>query len=72
MGTAVPDFADQASEYEEAARASAVRRALSVPKGDGRTHCIDCGEEIPEARRAADPGAVTCIDCQRDRERATR
>ncbi|WP_245702182.1 TraR/DksA C4-type zinc finger protein [Thalassobaculum litoreum] len=68
----MPDAADRASEHEEALRAMALKRVLSVPTARGRNDCIDCGEEIPEARRAADPSTVTCIDCQRDRERPAR
>ncbi|WP_215906220.1 TraR/DksA C4-type zinc finger protein [Thalassobaculum litoreum] len=68
----MPDAADRASEYEEAQRDMALKRALCVPAAEGRDHCIDCGGEIPAARRAADRSAVTCIDCQRDRERLAR
>ena len=25
--------------------------------------CIECDEEIPEARRVALPGIKTCVDC---------
>ena len=32
--------------------------------GAGETHCQRCGEEIPEARRLALPGARTCVPCQ--------
>lgn len=28
------------------------------------THCIECGEDIPQARREAVPGCRTCADCQ--------
>lgn len=43
----------------------AVRLARAkLPSGAGETHCQVCGEEIPEARRKAMPGARTCIDCQ--------
>ena len=35
-----------------------------MPIGEGSTHCQECGEEIPAARRAALPGARTCIPCQ--------
>jgi len=28
-----------------------------------RTHCIDCGDPIPEARRKARPGCIRCIQC---------
>jgi phage/conjugal plasmid C-4 type zinc finger TraR family protein len=30
------------------------------------THCKDCGEEIPEARRRVVPGVKFCIECQDD------
>ena len=29
-----------------------------------RGFCEDCGDPIPEARRAASPGARRCVDCQ--------
>ncbi len=35
-------------------------------------HCIDCGEPISPARLAAQPGAVRCIECQRDFEMNSR
>lgn len=28
------------------------------------TECLDCGEEIPEKRRQAQPGCRRCIECQ--------
>ena len=43
-----------------------VRRAKSqLPQGPSATHCQDCGEPIPEARRAALPGVRLCVACQR-------
>lgn len=39
-----------------------------MPVGDGASHCIECGEEIPELRRRALPGAVTCVNCQSGRD----
>jgi phage/conjugal plasmid C-4 type zinc finger TraR family protein len=42
-----------------------VRRAKSrLPQGPSATHCHDCGESIPEARRLALPGVRLCIACQ--------
>ena len=42
-----------------------VRRARSrLPEGKGATHCAECGEEIPLARREALPGVVLCVACQ--------
>lgn len=32
------------------------------------TECLDCGETIPEARREAIPGVMTCCECQRKQE----
>jgi len=39
-----------------------------LPAGEGATHCIECGDEIPAARRAALPGARTCVHCQSGRD----
>jgi phage/conjugal plasmid C-4 type zinc finger TraR family protein len=39
-----------------------------LPVGEGATHCIECGDEIPEARRRALPGARTCVACQSGRD----
>lgn len=30
--------------------------------------CVDCGEEIPAARRERLPGVTTCVPCQTRRE----
>ncbi|WP_050930225.1 DksA/TraR family C4-type zinc finger protein [Aestuariivita boseongensis] len=54
----------EASINDELARLKA-RRA---PVGDSLTHCADCEEEIPEARRQAIPGVKLCIDCQQERD----
>jgi len=40
-----------------------------LPAGEGTDHCVECGEEIPEARRRALPGARTCVACQAGRDR---
>ncbi|MBH1999694.1 MAG: DksA/TraR family C4-type zinc finger protein [Sphingomonadaceae bacterium] len=39
-----------------------------MPSGEGETYCHECGEEIPEARRRALPGARTCVPCQSARD----
>jgi phage/conjugal plasmid C-4 type zinc finger TraR family protein len=42
-----------------------IRRAKSqLPQGPGLTHCADCGNEIPAARRAAISGVRLCVSCQ--------
>jgi phage/conjugal plasmid C-4 type zinc finger TraR family protein len=50
-----------------------VSRAQSrLPRGPSATHCDECGNEIPEARRAASPGVRLCVPCQEalDRDEA--
>jgi phage/conjugal plasmid C-4 type zinc finger TraR family protein len=39
-----------------------------APEGESLSECAECGEPIPEARRAAIPGVKLCIDCQRERD----
>ena len=39
-----------------------------LPAGEGTTHCVECGDEIPERRRLALPGATTCVQCQSGRD----
>jgi phage/conjugal plasmid C-4 type zinc finger TraR family protein len=39
-----------------------------LPSGDGAERCDECGDEIPEARRKALPGARTCVGCQAGRD----
>jgi phage/conjugal plasmid C-4 type zinc finger TraR family protein len=43
-----------------------------LPQGPGLTHCAECGNEIPEARRDAIRSVRLCLACQdaRDRDEA--
>ncbi|EKC2616072.1 TraR/DksA C4-type zinc finger protein [Salmonella enterica] len=43
---------------------AAIRQALKTGEPVSRRHCADCGEEIPEKRRASLPGVRRCADCQ--------
>jgi len=54
----------EASLADELARMKARRQ----PVGESLTHCAECDEEIPEARRVALPGVKLCIDCQSERD----
>lgn len=40
-----------------------IRNTMNAP-----THCVNCEEEIPVARRRAVPGTSRCIVCQADYE----
>jgi phage/conjugal plasmid C-4 type zinc finger TraR family protein len=47
-----------------------ISRAQSrLPQGPGLTHCAECGNEIPEARRQAIPGVRLCLPCQEAADR---
>ena len=35
-----------------------------MPDGEGLTHCEECEEVIPDARRKAIPGVRLCVNCQ--------
>jgi phage/conjugal plasmid C-4 type zinc finger TraR family protein len=35
-----------------------------LPVGESLTHCEECDNEIPEARRKAVPGVRLCVPCQ--------
>lgn len=39
-----------------------------LPNGEGTPDCVQCGDEIPAARRTAMPGATTCVHCQSGRD----
>ena len=43
----------------------AIERARSqLPHGPGLSHCEECAQEIPQARRQAVPGVRLCVSCQ--------
>ena len=44
----------------------AARSRMSA--GESLSHCIECGDAIPEKRRAAVAGVETCIHCQSGRD----
>ncbi|PIE13657.1 MAG: hypothetical protein CSA70_05200 [Rhodobacterales bacterium] len=58
----------EASVSDELAR----MQARKAPVGESLSHCAECEEEIPEARRKALPGVKLCIDCMQERDSAAR
>lgn len=60
------------SEQIDATVEDGIRRAQAriATEGPGATHCDECGNEIPPARRAAVPGARLCVRCQEESDRA--
>ncbi|MEG6507189.1 TraR/DksA family transcriptional regulator [Nitratidesulfovibrio sp. 1201_IL3209] len=74
----MPDIFDQATAIEEMDRPAAIARAAgrsgwSGPDPvwiDGVACCAECGDAIPQARRAALPGVGVCAACASEGERA--
>jgi len=56
---------------KDAVLAARARLATGASSDADETHCVECGEEIPEARRRAMPGARTCVACQSFRDART-
>jgi len=53
---------------------SAQRAVADASRASGISlaECVDCGDEIPEARQAASPGCTRCIECQEQFEKQKR
>jgi len=57
-------------EQIDATVKDAIDRARSqLPAGPSLAQCAECGEAIPEARRAAMPGVRLCLSCQQAADR---
>lgn len=63
--SAVTDQIDDTIK-DAVSRARAILQAQTA--GPAPTHCVECGEPIPERRRAALPGVRTCVPCQAERD----
>ena len=63
------DIVDRAPDLGSqvlAARTEQMRLASDTPS---LTHCEECGEPIPEARRVAVSGCRLCVKCQEECDR---
>lgn len=67
---------DAVNDQIEISTAEAVARARLRSSrnaaAQSATHCAECDEPIPEARRRAIPGVQLCVGCQSGRDRAHR
>lgn len=62
------EIIDQANELEEMQREAAIARHRIDHNAVSATHCVDCGDDIPELRRVKVPGCQRCADCQEEFE----
>lgn len=58
------EIIDQANELVEQNINQAIQRMRIDHNAVSAKHCAECGDTIPEPRRAAVPGCQTCADCQ--------
>lgn len=63
-----PEIINQASALEEMMRDHAIQAHRLNHSAVSATHCEECDEELPEARRKAYPGCTMCVGCQSDME----
>jgi phage/conjugal plasmid C-4 type zinc finger TraR family protein len=51
-------------QIDDTVKDGVARAKSKIPQGPSATHCQDCGEPIPEARREALAGVRLCVACQ--------
>lgn len=62
------DIIDNASTLEDLQRDAALSMHRLNHSAVSATHCEECDEELPEARRKAYPGCTMCVECQSNME----
>ncbi|EPH3179276.1 TraR/DksA family transcriptional regulator [Citrobacter braakii] len=63
-----PDTLDAASELTQQQIEMAVAAHRLNHSAVSATHCVECGDNLPEARRKAYPGCTMCVECQSNME----
>ncbi len=53
----------QANDRQRLRELQRIDSALQRIKEDDFGYCLECGEEIPEARLRIDPAALYCVSC---------
>lgn len=51
-------------QIDDTVKDGVLRAKSLLPQGPSATHCKECGEPIPEARRIALVGVQLCVVCQ--------
>ena len=55
-------------QIDDTVKDAVLRARAELAAGESATECDDCGEPIPQRRRAALPGVRTCVTCQQARD----
>ena len=59
-------------QIDDTVKDGVLRAKSRIPQGPSATHCQECGEPIPDARRDALPGVRLCIACQQKADAEVR
>lgn len=62
------DFADDASAVEELQRNAALSAHRINRDAVSATHCVECDEQLSDARWKAYPGCTMCVECLAEQE----
>lgn len=62
------EIIDQASALETMMREQAIQAHRINRDAVSATHCSECDESLPEARRKAYPGCTMCVECLAEQE----
>ncbi|HIB3268082.1 TPA: TraR/DksA family transcriptional regulator [Citrobacter youngae] len=62
------DIIDNASTLEDLQRDAALSMHRLNHSAVSATHCEECGDNLPEARRKAYPGCTMCVECLGEQE----
>lgn len=62
------EIIDQASALETMMREQAIQAHRINRDAVSATHCVECDEPLPEARRKAYPGCTMCVECLAEQE----
>ena len=66
------DILDRAQALEQMHREIALKQRVTMTHQESAYYCEDCGEEIPQPRRAAVRGVIRCVACQGNHEKRVR
>ena len=59
-------------QIDDTVKDGVLRAKSRIPQGPSATHCQECGEPIPEARRNALQGVQLCVACQQKADAEVR
>lgn len=55
-------------QIEDSISDELARIEAAKPRGESLTHCLECGEPIPQRRRELVAGVRFCVECQTEHD----